>query len=29
MVELQSKLTMRNKVEDLKEAINRENALTV
>jgi chromosome segregation ATPase len=29
MVELQSKITMRNKVDDLKEAINRENSLTV
>lgn len=29
MLELQSKITMRNKVDDLKEAINRENALTV
>jgi hypothetical protein len=29
MMELQSKITMRNKVADLKEAINRENSLTV
>lgn len=29
MIELQSKLNMRNKVEDLKEAINKENSLTV
>lgn len=29
MTELQSKLNMKNKVEDLKEAINRQNSLTV